>query len=74
MDLEQRLRESLVAPDPGAVFTARVMARVGRGRGRRRTGVILIGTVLAVGAAAATLVWRMSTCSRAGRERRGAGG
>lgn len=61
MDLEQRLRKSLVAPDPGAVFTARVMARVGRGR--RRTGIMLAGTVLAVGAAAATLVWRMTTVS-----------
>lgn len=60
MDLEQLLRASLVAPDPGAVFTARVMARVGRGRGRRRTGIILIGTVLAVSAAAAALVWRMT--------------
>jgi hypothetical protein len=60
MDLEQRLRASLVAPDPGAVFTARVMARVGRGRGQGRTGTILIGTVLAVGAAAAILVWRMT--------------
>ena len=27
MNLEQRLRASLVAPDPGAAFTARVMAR-----------------------------------------------
>jgi hypothetical protein len=59
MDFEQRLRASLVAPNPGAVFTARVMARVGRGSVLRRKGFIVIGTVLAVGAAAAMLTWRM---------------
>lgn len=58
MDLEQRLRASLVAPDPGAMFTARVMARVGRGAARRRGSIFLIGTVLVVGAAAAMLSWR----------------
>jgi hypothetical protein len=59
MDLEQRLRTGLVAPDPGATFTARVMARVGRGATRRRGSYILISTLLVVGAAAAMLAWRM---------------
>lgn len=61
MDLEQRLRASLVAPNPGAVFTARVMARVGRGAARRRSAVVLISALLALGAAAAMLVWRVPT-------------
>lgn len=61
MDLEQRLRASLVAPDPGAAFTARVMARVARAPARRRTGLLLLGSVMAVAAAAAAvLTWRMS--------------
>jgi hypothetical protein len=60
MNLEQRLRESLVAPDPGAVFTARVMARMTRGRARRGRRFIVIGAVLVAGVAAAMLVWQTS--------------
>lgn len=63
MDLEQRLRAGLGAPDPGPTFTARVMARVGRRAARRRSGVIMMGTVLVVGAAAAMLAWRMADVS-----------
>jgi hypothetical protein len=59
MDLEQRLRASLVAPDPGPMFTARVLARVGRGAARRRSSFIVIGAVLVVSAAAAMMGWRM---------------
>ncbi len=58
MDIEQRLRASLVAPDPGPAFTERVLARLGRGAARRRTGFTLLGTVLALAAAAAALKWR----------------
>lgn len=61
MDLEQRLRASLVAPNPGAVFTARVMGRIGRGAAHRRGAFILISALLTLGAAAAILVWRMPT-------------
>lgn len=60
MDLEQRLRESLVAPDPGARFTAAVMTRLGRGRWRWRNRVVLMSTVLGVGIAAAMLALRLS--------------
>lgn len=60
MDLEQRLRAGLVAPNPGATFTARVMARIGSGNGRRRGRFLLLGTVLVMGAAAAMLAWRKS--------------
>jgi hypothetical protein len=60
MDLEQRLRASLVAPDPGVRFTAAVMARVGRGRWSRRNRVVLMSTVVAIGIAAAMLAWRLS--------------
>src|SRR5688572_17842726 len=58
MDLEQRLRASLVAPDPGVRFTAAVMARVRRGRWSTRSRV-LMSTVVAVGIAAAMLAWRL---------------
>jgi hypothetical protein len=60
MDLEQRLRASMVAPKPGPMFTARVLARIARGAARRRSRFILLGTMLVVGAAAAMLAWRMS--------------
>lgn len=60
MNLEQRLRESLVAPDPGAVFTARVMARMTRGRARKGRRFLVIGAVLVAGVAAAMLVWQTS--------------
>ncbi len=70
-DLEQRLRESLTAPDPGADFTARVMAHVelrwshraratfrsnvSATRGRRRSRFILIGTAMMVAGVVAML-------------------
>ncbi len=60
MDLEQRLRASMAAPKPGPMFTAKVLARIARGATRRRSRVVLVGTVLAVAAAAALLVWQMS--------------
>jgi hypothetical protein len=63
MNLEQHLRESLVAPDPGAFFTARVMARMTRGRTRRGRRSIVIGAVLVAGVAAAMLAVQL-TASR----------
>jgi hypothetical protein len=60
MDLEQRLRASLVAPDPGAGFTAAVMAQVARGRWYQRNRVVLMSAVVAMGIAAAMLAWRLS--------------
>jgi hypothetical protein len=63
MNLEQRLRESLVAPDPGAAFTARVMTRMTRGRARRGRRIIVIGAVLVAGVAAAMLAVQL-TASR----------
>lgn len=58
MDLEQRLRASLVAPDPGPGFSARVMARLRRGRGRR--GRFIVVGLLAMAAAAGMLAWQLS--------------
>jgi hypothetical protein len=58
MNLEQRLRENLVAPDPGAAFTARVMARVTRARTRRGPGFVVVVAVLVAGVAAAMLGWQ----------------
>jgi len=60
MDLEQRLRASLVAPDPGPAFTARVMSRLHRGAGRRGGRFIVIGIALAMAAAAGMLAWHFS--------------
>ncbi len=54
MNIEQRLRENLIAEDPGREFTAGVLARVKRRR-RGRGRFILGGTVLMVVAAAAML-------------------
>ena len=60
MDLEQRLRASLVAPDPGSAFSARVMARLRRGRGRRSGRFIVVGSLLAMAAAAGMLARQFS--------------
>jgi hypothetical protein len=60
MDLEQRLRASLVAPDPGAGFSARVMARLRPGSRRRGGRLIVVGGVLAMAAAAGMLAWQFS--------------
>lgn len=58
MDLEERLRASLIAPDPGPGFTARVMARLRRSSGRRNGRFIVVGSLLAMAAAAGMLVWQ----------------
>lgn len=60
MNLEQHLRACLVAPDPGAAFTARVMTRVERDRARPRHPFIVIGAVLVAGVAAAMLAWQLN--------------
>ncbi|HWL61350.1 MAG TPA: HEAT repeat domain-containing protein [Steroidobacteraceae bacterium] len=58
MDLEERLRASLVAPDPGPEFTKRVMARLRRSSGRRNGRFMVVGGLLAMAAAAGMLAWQ----------------
>ncbi|HTQ36691.1 MAG TPA: hypothetical protein VMH77_06620 [Steroidobacteraceae bacterium] len=75
MDLEEQLRASLAAPDPGTQFTDAVMARVARagrrpggisasGGARRRsrwlTRFIFVGIMAAAGVAAAMLAERLA--------------
>ncbi len=61
MDLEQQLRESLVARDPDADFEARVMAQLARQRsaapGRRRKWRLPATLAASVVAAAFGLQW-----------------
>ncbi len=76
MDLEQRLHESLVAPDPGGEFTAAVMTHVKNHAAERRHGaaatgaararnrwlsrLLSVGIVTAAGVAAAMLAERLA--------------
>lgn len=69
MDLEERLRASLVAPDPGPGFSARVMARLRRGGSRRGGRFIVLGSVLAMAAAAGMLAWQFSSGGQPQAER-----
>ncbi|MDQ2641998.1 MAG: hypothetical protein M3Y79_15620 [Pseudomonadota bacterium] len=68
MDIEQRLRASLVAPDPGPAFTARVMSRLHPRAGRRGGRFIVIGIALAMAAAAGMLAWHFSLSGQARTE------
>src|SRR5262245_11861364 len=59
MDFEQHLRASMVAPKPGPLFTAKVLARIARGGARRRGRFIVVSSVLVLAAAASMLVWQL---------------
>jgi hypothetical protein len=60
MDLEQRLRASMVAPKPSPQFATRVLARVAIDAARRRRRFGLLAGLVVLAAAAAIPVWRMS--------------
>jgi hypothetical protein len=67
MDIEQQLRAALVPCNPRPELRSRILARISghaastRGSGRGRSRTILFGTILAVAAAAATLVAGLKT-------------